>query len=54
MAASSKKGACTEKWKVVKQNEKSPKKHQKGSIVVNDKTTPKGKSPKEPIKSPTT
>ena len=54
MAGSNKKSACTEKWKAVKQNEKSPKKHQKGPIVVNGKTTPKGKSPKEPIKSPTT
>ena len=44
----------TEEWKVVEQNEKSPKKHQKGPIVVNGKTTPKDKSPKEPIKSPTT
>ena len=47
MAGSNKKSACTEKWKAVKQNEKSPKKHQKGPIVVNGKTTPKGKSPKE-------
>ena len=54
MAGSSKKGACTEKQKVVEQNEKSPKKHQKGPVVVNGKSTPKGKSPKEPIKSPTT
>ena len=49
-----KKGAHAEKWKVVEQNEKSPKKHQKGPIVVNGKTTPKGKRPKKPIKSPTT
>ena len=49
-----KKGACTEKRKFVEQNEKSPKKCQKGPVVVNGKTTPKGKSPKEPIKSPTT
>ena len=54
MAGSNKKGARTEKRKVVKQNEKSLKKHQKGPVVVNGKTTPKGKSPKEPIKSPTT
>ena len=54
MAGSNKKGVCTEKRKVVKQNEKSPKECQKGPIVVNGKTTPKGKSPKEPIKSPTT
>ena len=54
MAGSNKKGAHTEKRKVVEHNEKSPKKCQKGPIVVNGKTTPKGKSPKEPIKSPTT
>ena len=54
MAGSNKKGAHTEKCKVVKQNEKSPKKHQRGPVVVNGKTTPKGKSPKEPIKRPTT
>ena len=54
MAWSHKKSACTEKQKVVEQNEKSPKKCQKGPIVVNGKTTPKSKSPKEPIKRPTT
>ena len=54
MAGSNKKGAHTEKQKVVEQNEKSPKKHQKGPIVVNGKTTPKGRRPKEPIKSPAT
>ena len=54
MAGSNKKGARTEKWKVVEQNEKSPKKCQKGPIVVNGKTTPKGRRPKEPIKSPAT
>ena len=33
---------------------RSPKKQQKGPIVVNGKTTPKGRRPKEPIKSPAT
>ena len=54
MAGSNKKGARTEKRKVVEQNEKSPKKCQKGPVVVNGKTTPKGRRPKEPIKSPAT
>ena len=49
-----KKVPILKKRKVVEQNEKSPKKRQKGPIVVNGKTTPKGRRPKKPIKSPAT